>query len=860
MAWPILDRPDLITASLAVLRGRPARAVVLGGPSGIGKTTIARGVADAWERDGKTVQRVVGLDELHGAPLAPFVPVLSGLGWTPEAVSGMNAREVIAAVGALAPEALLVVDDAPLIDETSAAVLYHLVRAYGLPTLVTARSGHPVRGALERLVHEGLTEYVEVGGLSRAEVADLLKTKFGAALRPDDVSRLEQQSAGNPLHLRELVTLAERWGLTRSVAAGIEIDPVEVRGGLDASVADRIEQLSDVELAVVRLVALGAGAPAEVLLREPGERAVAEKLIGDGLMFRSQDGTVRIAHPAYGEAALPLARAPRDELLTEVAARLEASADDTLRFTATRLRCQTATGPSRTELEWAVRRAFARGEHLVAVELGQRARQLAPDVPLAFPAAVDEASSLSALGDLDAADTAFVAAEEVAAHSADRALLTSRWGSHLAYRRFDVDAALGLAARIGPTLVDGDRALIGPDVRTWRTLAGEVVAERRDPALAVEPGAPADAVIRAAIAAVMLDSMGGRAADEAVEILDRVEREHGILDPFVADIVHLQRYFALLSAGRGAEAEAVCEERRAVCTPDAVGMWSLTLGIHRMYSGSLESADGLAALAIEQLRWRDPLGLLGFAIALGALVRAEVGDHGGAESLIATLLPAQLGDPKAAILAAEARAHLRYVQGDLDGAVAEIVEAAAAARSAGFDLVAAIGLGRCVRFGQAAAALPLLREIRASVEPGMGALYAALEDAAAGLVEKRPAVVHDAAVRLHRAGMTATALDALLLAQKAASGAGAGELRRRIERTRAELAVPGFRPLQDDEPDDLSAREWEVVDLVRERLASREIADRLGISVRTVDNHLASIYRKFGVRGRAALRAALEAD
>jgi DNA-binding CsgD family transcriptional regulator len=34
---------------------------------------------------------------------------------------------------------------------------------------------------------------------------------------------------------------------------------------------------------------------------------------------------------------------------------------------------------------------------------------------------------------------------------------------------------------------------------------------------------------------------------------------------------------------------------------------------------------------------------------------------------------------------------------------------------------------------------------------------------------------------------------------------------------------------------------------------SREVAARLGVSVRTVDNHLASIYRKAGIGGRHEL-------
>jgi predicted ATPase/DNA-binding CsgD family transcriptional regulator len=52
------------------------------------------------------------------------------------------------------------------------------------------------------------------------------------------------------------------------------------------------------------------------------------------------------------------------------------------------------------------------------------------------------------------------------------------------------------------------------------------------------------------------------------------------------------------------------------------------------------------------------------------------------------------------------------------------------------------------------------------------------------------------------------------------------------------------------QPDDLSAREFEVVTLVAEGLTDAEIAERLGIRPRTVSTHLTSVYNKFGVRSR----------
>jgi DNA-binding CsgD family transcriptional regulator len=49
----------------------------------------------------------------------------------------------------------------------------------------------------------------------------------------------------------------------------------------------------------------------------------------------------------------------------------------------------------------------------------------------------------------------------------------------------------------------------------------------------------------------------------------------------------------------------------------------------------------------------------------------------------------------------------------------------------------------------------------------------------------------------------------------------------------------------------LSRREREVLALVSEGASNKDVAARLVISINTVERHLANIYAKLGVRGRA---------
>jgi DNA-binding CsgD family transcriptional regulator len=57
----------------------------------------------------------------------------------------------------------------------------------------------------------------------------------------------------------------------------------------------------------------------------------------------------------------------------------------------------------------------------------------------------------------------------------------------------------------------------------------------------------------------------------------------------------------------------------------------------------------------------------------------------------------------------------------------------------------------------------------------------------------------------------------------------------------------------------LTNREREIAQLAADGLPSRVIAERLYVSVRTVDNHLGRIYTKLGVAGRSELRDILRA-
>jgi predicted ATPase/DNA-binding CsgD family transcriptional regulator/DNA-binding XRE family transcriptional regulator len=238
---------------------------------------------------------------------------------------------------------------------------------------------------------------------------------------------------------------------------------------------------------------------------------------------------------------------------------------------------------------------------------------------------------------------------------------------------------------------------------------------------------------------------------------------------------------------------------------------------------------------------------------------------------------ATLGDERGVSVAANNLALLALDDGDYPRAIALFEQALLTKRRLGDPRSVALGLAnlsdvqiRTRRLSAAARSLDEAatlaaelgdRQLVGTLACNQGELAGLRRDWAASAACYRTAVEafrvggngHDVALAsiglgraLHQLGRTAEASACLREAESLAAGINNPQ---RLAEARAALAEIG-ESTGAALPDGLTPRQGEVLALIAAGLSNREAADRLHLSVSTIERHLATIYRNLGLRGR----------
>ncbi|MFJ5121769.1 LuxR C-terminal-related transcriptional regulator [Kitasatospora sp. NPDC088548] len=812
--WPVTARE----AELAEIDEWTAAGVgvLLVGEQGAGKTTLLNA---ALEQAGGHGDRVVSGDAVRD--------LLNG-GTAPAA----HRRVTVA------------IDDVHLVDRVTLELVCRLVGGGRAVLLASTEPGAALPDALRRLLIGKRVRRLAVDALDRSGVVRMLTARLGGPVAVDAAARFWDLTRGNPLILREVADQALAEGSLRRVGGrwwwpGLQGTP-------DSRLVDLVDlllgELDPGERELVNMLAfagpLEAGLPVVDALRE-----AAEALNHRGVLVAERSRSrlsLRLAHPfcaAVVAANLPelTARRLRSEIADAILGTGARRSGDAVRIAALSLGTRASAGPAR--LREAAAGALRAEDHPLAERLSRAALAAGAASAASGAAAGVDAGAVVLLGEALAGQSRHVEAEACFARAAHSAAV-------LRPRALNMGLGLGrLAEAEAVAETDlGARALV--------RLLKDRIGEARQLAVTAEGAG--------ALLALLRHESGDDEGTPAVGPGPAQDVEH----LYVAGLVAAH-------TGGPAGARPVLAELRAAA--DGGGRRGRTYA--RLLEAHLLRAEGRAAEAVELLReaaafggTTDWLATRSLRLARLAGAVAESGDAAEAASLLAEAREAQREECAYPLMADAVELEAALVtarQGDHAAAAARALEVAGRALAAGRNAQALSALHLAARTGAA----PRAAAIRTPAGPGGSAGGAVVLRHVLALAEGDGAALDEVSGRFAALGLLPLAAEAAYQAAGAHQAAGNRRAARAAQAAGAELvarggveppvwAVPADRREQ-GAGTKLTAREREVAALAVSRLSNQEIADRLVLSVRTVENHLYHAYGKLGVTARKELATVL---
>lgn len=841
------------TVTTEVAGGRPegirhaleaGRDVVVLGEAGIGKTYLVNLALRGRSPGGASVIHLptwVHGEDAQERP-ATLNHLLGGRSASSDVEAGAERLWQWARERADTDRVVLRLEDAQLLDDMSLRVVQRVTQRPDVSLVTTTRADPslpPLFGENPSLVR------FKVRPLDTAGIETLLIDLLGGFPTADTVHRLWVATRGNPFHLCELVrdqrdrgTLVEEdgiWVWTGAAVVG--------RRQVDAVLHDLV-QLDRTEREAVELAAVAGRFPRDVLPESTWRRLLRLGLLRPTVTPSGTTGTswLEVAHPLQADAiCAQVGTRRRRELLDrarEWRADPDATADDLVRSVARSVGAQIDV--SLPELLRASGHAVRADDPHAALEITSAAlrRVTADRDSIAILTARADAhlhlnDTDAALSDIAAARAALERMDPSGADVLDAYVQTVRLQAMvLSFLACDLAATLDALAAAARWLRRATGSGAGPARATRSVVAlqlghlawGGRHAEMLAPATAMlNRTAHAEDVVPLVGPTVFGLALAGR-SDEAEAICRRylpVLATHPGLHRWEPGAFTLSRFFALVLAG-----EADAAERTGPVPGTLIDKVSLhqRRGVLAAARGEWTTARHELRAANVRLRLRDSLGILAYTLSWEVLVAAASGDTVGARSLLDELR----STPRRCSLVTGALLDLHVLDALIwlrdPGAVEQATALLAGAASDGMHAIELEALHRIAVVAGVAAA-------RQVVPDG------SLESRIARLAER---------VQGRRAAVLLAHLQALV-----------GRQPRLAEAAAARLQGVGVGLPCAPDAIRLTRREREIAALAAGGMTSKAIAQRLVLSVRTVDSHLAGAYTKLGVHSREGLQSAL---
>ncbi len=759
------------------------------------------------------------------------------------------------------------VDDVPLLDDLSVFALQQIVQRAAAKLVLTARDGEPIPAATQELWTGASFDRLDLQPLSQHETTGLVSAALGGPLDPEAARYLWRLTHGNPLYLRNIVDrevndgrLVSRRGCWHWT--GEAVMPPGLLELIESRIGAVPPQVSD----VVDLLAVGEPIELGSLTRITGAAAVEEADLRCLVTLENTDDKVevRLAHPLYGEV------------------RRQRTAPTRLRRLRGLVAAELATSDRRDDMRTVVRRA---------------ALSLESDLPPDPDLLIRAAQGAVWLSDLPLADKLAQAAIRagggaeanfVSAHALSWMSLGEEADAALAGIPATQLTEMGLSRRACLRAVNMLWSLADPsgakryidDALATTSVGARGSAEAFLPMYWAAMGQPTATlssarhldidVLPAVVAAVaswgLVIARGE--SGQTTEAVAAAERAYAIAVR-AFDAAHMRfaiadaHLGALLLAGRIGEAGSLAErlQREAETLPGPVLLFTMALaGRAALGSGHLDDAAASLRPAVDLLAAAGERN--GFGYRYGLPTVAALAIRGFCDDAAAALAALeQRRHPSWQYLDYEygiAQAWLAACQGALSQAILTVLSAAETARTNGQLAAEVLCLQTAAQFGDSTNAARL-RELAAMVEgpragiaarfatalaTGDGAELAAVSEQfedIGDLVAAVDAAAH-AAIVYRRSDLRGSALKCSSRADTLAERCGGA-------------STPAQRQASERLP--LTDREREIVMLLGQGLSSRSVAERLTLSVRTVEGHVYRAMAKTGTTSRDELAALL---
>ncbi len=862
MSISLIGRDSQLSQLDRAWRDAAVRGAVLSGPAGVGRSALlAQFAADA-AAQGATVQKFAGTPALSGIEFGAVASLI------PEPINELGQLAILQlahrVIGerAQATDAVIAVDDAHLLDESSAALVHQLVTSGTVFVVLTIRRGSALPDPITSLILSDNVATTELVALSEIDTVAVIHAMVGGPVEHLAGVELVTLSGGNPQHLHWLINDALSLGTLQSVDGIWQQTGTLVGGeGVKRLFFQTLSSLSTDELRALELLAIAVSMPfpqLEGLVQLPVLHGLEEA----GLIWIDPD---RAPSTVFPSSAL-LAEVVRQRMS---AARVRELGRELSLIAVSTGDPATSSVPARWQLEtgeiadgdtWfrGAKRALTAGNY----QLAERYSRAGLEISKSVHGRLLLGEALMGQGRAEEAKELLLGAQSAAADDDELARTTLARMRNLRYLAGGAQEAEDVGTKaLGQLESENWKDEIAADIALHAGLDGDFTHAVRIGARVLQRNSASG---RAVVGTLLVSTQGQVMLGQLDQALTAVEHgaalAAGLADeiPTATDLLEITRFQALLFQGRLLEADQASRKGFAGAArrrdSSVIGIWQACMATADLFRGNAASAANTYSGATGRLSVVDPLRALPVTQCWRALGEVQAGLVRGAQLTIDRVSPEYLPDEfRVVALRQRVQAWVQAQHGDSQGG-------ATVARETGLRLAdhthvvwGCLALHDSVRFGQALHVVDdlegLAKDVDGSLVFAMARHARTLADSdAAGLVE---------------VSTTFEDMGAMLLAAEAAAQAAtvyrdggmqvaAGRASARAS-TLAALCHGADTPALRQRVRFLTMREEEIARLAARGLSSREISDDLIISRRTVDNHLASVYAKLGLHHREEL-------